>query len=169
MLKKIIEHIIFVFDPIKYYRSKGVIIGENVRVIEPTKSKFGSEPYLVNIDNDVTISAGVRFITHDGGVSVIRNEYPNIDVFGKITIKSNVFIGLNAIVLPGVEIGQNSVIGAGAVVTKNVPPETIVAGIPAKEITKVTSYRDEVLKKAHFVRDMTQDKKRAYLEEYFNE
>lgn len=169
MLRKIIKNIIFILDPIRYYRSQGVVIGNNVRIIEPTKNKFGSEPYLIKIGNDVTISAGVRFVTHDGGVSVFRNEYPNIDVFGKITIDSNVFIGLNSIVLPNVDIGKNSVVGAGSVVTKNVPAGAIVAGVPAKQISSVAKYKDRVLKKAHFVREISQGKKRSYLEGYFHD
>ncbi len=59
---------------------------------------------------------------------------------GRIDIKENCFIGDSVIVLPNVTIGPNSIVGAGSVVTKNVPPNTIVAGNPARAITSVDDY-----------------------------
>ena len=52
----------------------------------------------------------------------------------KVTIEDDVWIGVRAIVLPGVNIGKGSIVGAGAVVTKDVPPYTVVGGVPAKVI-----------------------------------
>lgn len=104
---------------------------------------FGSEPYLIEIGNNVKIVNGVRFITHDGGVHVLRNskeKYRNIDLFGRIIIKDNVFIGLNSIILPGVTIGTNVVIGAGSIVTRSIPDNTIVAGNPARKICTINEF-----------------------------
>lgn len=58
-------------------------------------------------------------------------------VVSPIVIESNVWIGAGATILPGVTIGENSVVAAGAVVTKDVPPNTIVGGVPAKFIKNV--------------------------------
>ena len=54
-------------------------------------------------------------------------------------IGNNVWIGMNAIVLKGVTIGENSIIAAGAVVTKDVPPNTVVAGNPARFAKRLSS------------------------------
>jgi maltose O-acetyltransferase len=55
-----------------------------------------------------------------------------------IKVEDNVWIGANATILPGVTIGKNSIVGAGAVVTKDVPENTIVGGNPAKVIRNIT-------------------------------
>jgi acetyltransferase-like isoleucine patch superfamily enzyme len=54
-----------------------------------------------------------------------------------VIVEDDVWIGTRAVILPGVRIGYGSVIGAGSVVTKDVPPMTVVAGIPAKPIKKI--------------------------------
>lgn len=55
----------------------------------------------------------------------------------KVVIEDGAWIGSHAVVLPGVRIGKCSVVGAGAIVTKNVPPYTVVAGVPAKVVRKL--------------------------------
>ncbi len=128
-------------DGIRYLRDvlKVGKIGERCRIYSRL---FGSEPYLIEIGNHVHIGGHVQLITHDGGVWVLREllNQQALDSFGRIVIKDNVFIGNNAIVLPGVVIGENVVIGAGSVVTKDVPPNTVVGGIPAKVIKPIEEY-----------------------------
>ncbi|MCE7699521.1 MAG: acyltransferase [Methanobacterium paludis] len=125
-----------------YFRRNGYSIGKNNRIFIHF---FSSEPYLIKIGNHCTITSGVKFITHDGGSWIFREEMPDLNVFGKIEIKDNCFIGLNSIILPNVTIGPNSVVGAGAVVSKNVPPNTIVAGVPAKVIGSTEEYKKKCL------------------------
>src|SRR3989338_4277419 len=127
-----------------YLRKKVCLIGKGNRIY--TKN-FGSEPYLVKIGNHCTIAAGVLFITHDGGTWVFRNEIPNLNVFGKIEIKNNCFIGITSIILPNISIGPNSVVGAGSVVTKDVPPNTVVAGVPARVICSIEEYKEKCINK----------------------
>jgi acetyltransferase-like isoleucine patch superfamily enzyme len=95
---------------------------------------------LVTIGDDVTISDGAEFITHDGGLRAIRDQHPGAYYYAPITVGSRAFIGAGVIVLPGVTIGERAVVGAGAVVTRDVPPETIVAGVPARPISTLESY-----------------------------
>jgi maltose O-acetyltransferase len=59
------------------------------------------------------------------------------EVAKSITVEDNVWIGGSAILLPGVKIGENAVVGAGAVVSRNVPANTIVAGNPARVIREI--------------------------------
>ncbi len=128
----------------KYLRRKGCKIGKNTRI---GSADFGSEPYLVKIGNNCVVSTQVSFITHDGGLDVLRREIPDIGYMGKIEILDNCFIGHRAIILPNVKIGPNSVIGAGAVVTKDVPPNTVVAGVPAKKISTLEEYKRKALER----------------------
>ena len=66
-------------------------------------------------------------------------------LFGKIEIGNNVFLGMNAIIMPGVKIGDNSIVAAGSIVTKSVPSGYVVGGNPAKIITDYAKYEKRVL------------------------
>lgn len=84
------------------------------------------------IGNNVSISYGVSIMT--GGHDVNSSNFRG--VYLPIRIEDNVWIGVNAVILQNVTIGEGAVVAAGAVVTKNIPPYTIVGGIPAKVIGK---------------------------------
>ena len=116
-----------------YARYKGVKIGQNCFIY--TKH-FGTEPFLIEIGDNVTLAADVKLITHDGSGPLLGRIYR----YRRIKIGNNVFIGMNTIVLLGVEIGDNVIIGAGSVVTKSVPANSVVAGNPAKIITTFDNY-----------------------------
>lgn len=140
---------------------RGLRLGRDVRVIG--KPDFGSEPYLVEIGDHVTISSHVTFVTHDGGTWVFRHlpEYAGLQRFGRIKIGSNCFIGTRAIILPSVSIGDDCVVGAGAIVTRSVPAGSVVAGVPARY---VCSYDDYVRRTAprcrHYAPDVAADPER---------
>lgn len=101
-----------------------------------------SEPFLVSIGNNVSIAANVRFVTHDVIQSMLKDihddeNYPkgNCNFYmGKIEVFDNVVIGADSTILYNVKIGPNAVIAAGSVVVKDVPPDSIVGGNPAKII-----------------------------------
>ena len=105
---------------VAYYKSRGLRLGRNVRLYGRIDRV---NPQLVTIGDNVVVGLGSRVITH----GPIRGGRP-------VTIGSDVFIGANAIVLPGVTIGDGCLIGAGAVVTQDVPPMSIVAGNPARVV-----------------------------------
>ena len=129
-----------------YFRSQGARIGKDNRL---EIRSLGPEPYLITIGNHCTVAPNVSFLTHDGAVWIFTEEIPDLQKFGPITICDNCFIGSSAIILPGITIGPNAVVGAGAVVTKDVAPGTIVAGNPAKVVSTVEKYREKVLKEWH--------------------
>ncbi len=86
------------------------------------------------IGDGVSITRHVKILSHDATASRLnpgdKGEYVT-------TLENNCFIGMGAIILPGVTIGSESIVGAGAVVTKDIPPGCLVAGNPAQIIKKL--------------------------------
>lgn len=92
-----------------------------------------SFPELITFEDDVVISFRVMIICHDdakglGGTSGSKDDC----TVSAVTLRKGSYVGAGAIILPGVEIGEGAVVAAGAVVNKDVPPFTLVGGVPAK-------------------------------------
>lgn len=93
-----------------------------------------TDPAYVRIGNNVCLST-CTLVGHDAVVSVLNRAYGvKLDSVGKIDIKDNVFVGMGAILLPGITVGPDAVIAAGAVVVRDMPAACIVGGVPAKVI-----------------------------------
>lgn len=124
------------------YRRQGLEVADDCRF--HGLPNFGSEPYLISIGKHVAMAPEVAFITHDGGTYVFREQerYRKVIKYGRITIRDNCVIGQRAIILPGVTIGPNSVVAAGAVVTRSVPPNCLVVGNPAQPVMTVEQYAE---------------------------
>lgn len=154
------------YGVIKYYKKYGLVIGENCQILTNTVLP---EPYLINIGSNVKITDNVKFLTHDGGMYVLRNlnKLPNADKFGKIKIGNNVFIGNNVVILPNVTIGDNVVIGAGSVVTKNIEDNVVIAGVPAKTIKTIDEYYDSVKDECLFTKNLKPIDKEKIIKEHF--
>jgi acetyltransferase-like isoleucine patch superfamily enzyme len=150
-------------DSVTYARSLGVQVGEDCRIIDVN---FGSEPYLVRLGDHVSATA-THFITHDGGVWVFRESRPDADLIAPIIVGNNVFLGMAVTVLPGVSIGDNVVVGAGAVVTHDLPSDCVAVGAPAKPIRTLDEYWQTVEPLLVPTKLLTPDEKRRYLEEHF--
>lgn len=91
-----------------------------------------TDPALVRIGNNVTL-ADCTLLGHDGVIRILNARYDKkLDSVGAIDIRDNCFIGYASIVMPRVTIGPDSIVAAGAVVTKNVPPGVVVGGNPAR-------------------------------------
>jgi len=140
----------YISDSVK----NGLKIGRNIQILD---SVFldPSHCFLISIGDNCTICPNVRLIAHDASTK----NFLGYTKIGRIEIKENCFIGDSAIVLPNVKIGPNSIIGAGSVVTKNIPPNMIAAGNPAKMITTVQEYIDKI-------KGISREKK-IFSEDYF--
>jgi acetyltransferase-like isoleucine patch superfamily enzyme len=111
-----------------------------------------TDPPHVRLGNNVRLS-GCTLFGHDGSVNMLkRSSGKSLDRVGKIDIRDNVFIGHQAIVLPGVTIGPNVVVAAGAVVTKDVAPDTVVAGNPARPIGTVSALVERLERRTRALR-----------------
>ena len=135
----------------------GFKLGRNSR-FTGTDIRFGSEPFLIEIGDNVTITSDVSFQTHDGGVGILRKDYPGINVFGRIKVGTNVFIGEGAMIMYNVIIGDNVVIGARSVVTKSIPSNSVAVGSPARVIKTLEEYKESALSKAVFIRSKGEDR-----------
>jgi len=125
------------------FRKQGAKVGENCFI---QINKLASEPYLVEIGNNVAIAPGVALITHDGASVIFRDEFPALRHFGKIIIEDNCFIGASSIITAGVRVGRGSVVGPMSVVLRDVKPGSMVIGNPAIQVSTVEKYRERCLK-----------------------
>ena len=129
---------------ISEFRERGIKIGNNCHIY--TNAIDLDHGYLIEIGNDVTISHA-EIQAHDGSTKKMLG-YSKV---GRVVIGNNVFIGTKAIILPGVRIGSNVVVGAGAVVSQDIPDNSICAGNPAKVIGTYNDFRrknEELFKKS---------------------
>lgn len=114
----------------EYLRKKGITIGEHSKTATNIQT---AEPYLIEIGDYVTISHDVDFITHDNSVCKIFGTFN--DIYGRIIVGNNCFIGAHAIIMYGVTIADNVIVAAGSVVSKSITDSNvIVAGCPARII-----------------------------------
>ena len=147
MVYKYIEYLRSAFilhtkGALAYARYKGVKVGANCRIYT---THFGSEPFLIEIGDNVTVTSGVKFITHDGSGWLMRDDKGRRYLYQKISIGSNVFIGINCIIMPGVKIDDFVVIAPGSVITKSIPSGVIVGGVPAKIIGDFDSLKSKMI------------------------
>ena len=114
------------------YRFRGYLIGENTYIYS-TSFLDKTKKAQITIGKNCVLT-GCTLLAHDSSL----HAFGEPTFFAPITIKDNCFIGWHAIILPGVTIHENCVIGAGAVVSKDIPPNSVVAGNPARIIKTVS-------------------------------
>ena len=156
-------------------RKRGVTIGEGTwfagRIsIDTTRA------CLVEIGRNCVLTDGVVLLTHGFEGIVLREKYGElISSSGKVSIEDNVFIGVNSIILKGVKIGKNTVIGAGSVVTHDIPENSVAAGMPCKVIMTLDQYymkrKNEYLQEAkEYALELYKKKKRVpRMEDFWEE
>lgn len=110
-----------------------VIIGDHTRI-----GLHNTIIGPVDIGNHVNLAQGITVtaLNHNFSDTNKRIDEQGVST-NPVTIEDDVWVGANAVILPGVTIGEHSVVAAGAIVTKDVPPHSLVAGVPAKVIKKI--------------------------------
>lgn len=127
---------------IQYLRENGAVIGNNVKFnnIKSTTIDL-TRPTLITIGDNVYIHKNFSLYTHDFVSGIFLNLYDDfIPSSGHVIIGNNVRFGINCTVLKGTKIGDNCFIAAGAVVTKDIPANSIAGGVPAKVICSIEEY-----------------------------
>ncbi len=135
---------------IALYRSRGTRIGERCYIgANVTLGRGGKDPIVIGDDCVLT---GCTILGHDASPALFLEELQGEDIFNRKSFKretrigNHVFIGVNAVVLPGLTIGDNCIVGAGAVVTKDVLSNCVVAGNPARVISSIEDFKSKYRK-----------------------
>jgi acetyltransferase-like isoleucine patch superfamily enzyme len=114
-----------------YQMGEDCVIQINVNIVDPAHIRLGNRVRLT----------GCTLLGHDDAVNMVKKMTGlALDNSGKIDIFDDVFIGHQAVIMPGVSIGPNAIVAAGAVVIQDVLANTIVGGVPAKTIGTVEDY-----------------------------
>ncbi|MBQ0753729.1 MAG: acyltransferase [Gammaproteobacteria bacterium] len=149
--------------PVAYARRIGVSVHPDLKIYGSSYAMFSAEPYLVTLGRNVYVSVGVCFVCHDGSTLPFRKDIPDLELAGEIIVGDNVFIGMGALILPGVVIGNNCIVGAHAVVTKSVKDGEIVAGNPARVVSNSSEFLERAKKRSLKIGHLTgKDKVFAY-------
>lgn len=121
---------------IKYLSNKGVNIANNVHMYGTNQIYIDTQyPFLITIESGVTIAPDVRIITHDFSWGTIKSNFDYVcGASGEVIIGENSFIGSGVIILRNSHIGKNCIIGAGSLVSGNIPDNSVAVGRPAKRI-----------------------------------
>lgn len=172
LITKIFRTIFHLFyskmNHVGYAKYIGVNMGENVHIYGNPLGMFSTEPWIITLGSNVHITKEVLFITHDGGTLLFRKDVPDLEITAPIIVGNDVYIGVRSIILPGVTIGDNCVIGAGSIVTRDVPSNSVVAGVPAKVIKSTDGYLQKLKENSLGLGHLKGSEKDAALKQHFN-
>ena len=153
-------------SPLKYAKMMGVKMKGRVRFYGVPR--LSTEPWLITLGDNVHITKDVEFITHDGGTLLFRDKVPDLEVTKPICVGNNVYIGIRTIIMPGVHIGNNVIIAAGSVVTKDVPDNCVWGGVPAKFIKPIEEYFEKIQQESIHLGHLSALQKEKALKKYFH-
>ena len=140
----------------------GVQVGSDCRFIDTSASSFSTEPFLIEIGSHVSMTRPT-FITHDGSVWVFRKKYPEIELFGKIVIGDNCFLGEGVLILPQTKVGNNCIVGAQTLLKGEYPDNSVIAGIPGKRIGSIEEFYDKNIDRFTYIRNLSSSDKKSEL------
>lgn len=152
-------------SPLRFAQWQGVNMGNNVHIYGPVD--WGTEPWLITLGDNVYITAGCRFVNHDGGTLIFRKEYPDLEITKPIVVGSNVYIGRDSLLLPGACIGNNVVIGARSVVTKKIGDNSVAVGAPARVIKSTEEYLEKLKRESLGLGHLKGKEKDEALKKYY--
>lgn len=149
LIKTVYRKYLPLFEPLKYARKMGVHLGENVKIYGTMH--YGSEPRIISVGSNVYLTNNICFITHDGGTLLFRDWVPDLEITKSITI------------------GNNVVIGACSVITKDIPDNCVAAGNPARVIKDTDAYFEKLQRESLHVGHLPAAEKNKALREIFKE
>ncbi|MBQ9175034.1 MAG: acyltransferase [Bacteroidales bacterium] len=133
----------YIFEPLykkhlrpAIWRALGCKVGKNVHIGHAVRLDFGNAEHII-IEDDVVISNGVTILCHRRDISNYKKGEKATQqpfIYSDVVLERGCQIGINATVMPGVRIGEGSIVGSCALVTKSVPAWSIAGGVPAKVI-----------------------------------
>lgn len=132
------------------------------------KVSWSTEPWLISIGRNVFITNNVSFISHDGGTLLFRHLVPDLEITKPIKIGCDVYIGNNVLVMPGVTIGNKVIIGAGAIVSRDIPDNSVAVGIPARVIKTTDEYFEKIQNESLHLGHLKGEEKDRALMKYYN-
>ena len=125
---------------IEHLKKSGIEIGKG-NVIQWNCNIDETRPSLVTIGDNNFFSTGFTLLTHDWCSHVFRNKFHDfLNSSGKVSIGNNVYIATNVTLLKGVTIGDNCIIGAGSVVNKSIPANSVAVGVPCRVVSTIDEY-----------------------------
>ena len=129
---------------INHLRKRGVSVGSNCIFHPKSTSIDMTRPSLITIGSNCYMNDNFTLLTHDWVSHVfIYSGRDFVNSSGKVTIGDNVSFGINVTILKGVVIGDNVFIGAGSIVTKDIPSNCVAVGVPCKPIMSLDEYYEK--------------------------
>lgn len=144
LFANVFRKIYAVVDHVGYAKWIGVNMKGKVYIYGNPYKMFSTEPWCVTLGNNVHITDEVMFVCHDGGTLIYRHIVPDLEITKPITVGDNVYIGTRSTIMPGVHIGNNVIIAAGAVVTRDLPDNGVYGGVPARLIKSADEYFEKI-------------------------
>lgn len=166
LIKDLYKLILSKVNPLKYARKVGVNFCDGELHIYG-RVFWSTEPWIITLGKNVHITNGVKFITHDGGTLLFRNEIPDLEITKPITVGNDVYIGNDVIILPGVSIGNRVIIGAGSVVSRDIPDNSVAVGVPAKVIKTADDYLEKIKRESLKVGNLVGEEKDKALKKIY--
>lgn len=148
---------------IQYYRKRGISIGDNCVFRSAGSARIDvMRPALITIGNNVDMNKNFTIMAHDFSHRVFLPLFGEfLSSSGAVKIGNNVYFGTDVTILKGVTIGDNCIIGAGSIVSRSIPSNSVAAGVPCKVICTIEEYYkkrqtqwvDEAVKYANAIRE----------------